>query len=277
MKHLGVYQTKDLKPEKKVKLGEKEIKREIERTIPGKDIILEKETTQASWGNLNESIYVSTDDGFMEIYDVGPSLEKRLSKKIGRDSIVSFTFSSDHILLFACCKDSYVYMVEPDSLNELNRYSYEGNIPRCVAISPLYKESIYTRLGVMEENAKEESEEKGREEEKSVEESKGMMEIERVKEETEENENERIKYHIIVGGGQDDREVTQTSKKAGGFEMKLFNFITQEEIAILTGHFGPVHYVSFSPDGMKFASGSQDGMVRLHFFSYKQYFSSKYQ
>ena len=32
------------------------------------------------------------------------------------------------------------------------------------------------------------------------------------------------------------------------------------------GHFGPVNALTFSPDGKGFASGGEDGYVRLHHF-----------
>ncbi len=40
------------------------------------------------------------------------------------------------------------------------------------------------------------------------------------------------------------------------------------------GHFGPVNTLSFSPDGKSYASGAEDGYIRLHHFD-KEYFSPK--
>ncbi|XP_055382954.1 serine-threonine kinase receptor-associated protein [Condylostylus longicornis] len=56
--------------------------------------------------------------------------------------------------------------------------------------------------------------------------------------------------HIFVCGGED-------------FKMYKFDYITGNEIESFKGHFGPVHAVKFSPDGELYASGSEDGTLRL--------------
>lgn len=51
----------------------------------------------------------------------------------------------------------------------------------------------------------------------------------------------------------------------GGDDFKTYkcDFETGQEIESFKGHFGPVHTMRFSPDGELYASGSEDGTLRL--------------
>jgi WD40 repeat protein len=82
------------------------------------------------------------------------------------------------------------------------------------------------------------------------------------------------KFHALIVGGQDAKEVALT--KEGGFEMKLMSIIFNESLADITGHFGTVHTVAFSPDGHSFASGSEDGYVHYHRFV-PEYFTKRFE
>jgi len=74
------------------------------------------------------------------------------------------------------------------------------------------------------------------------------------------------KEHILLGGGQEAMSVTTTSGRVGKFETRFFHLVYQEEFGIVKGHFGPINALACNPDGKSYASGAEDGYIRLHFY-----------
>ena len=84
------------------------------------------------------------------------------------------------------------------------------------------------------------------------------------------------KFHILMAGGQDARDVAMTGESSGGFEIRLVSVIFCDQLSEIHGHFGPVHTVDFSPDGFAFASGGEDGYVHYHRFP-PEYFTNDFE
>mmetsp|Transcript_37905 Transcript_37905/g.78718 ORF Transcript_37905/g.78718 Transcript_37905/m.78718 type:complete len:245 (-) Transcript_37905:883-1617(-) len=82
------------------------------------------------------------------------------------------------------------------------------------------------------------------------------------------------KEHILLGGGQEAMSVTTTSGKVGKFETRFFNLVYEDEFGTVKGHFGPINALDIDPNGRSYASGAEDGYVRLHIFD-KDYITMK--
>uniref|UniRef100_A0A6U6LR67 Serine-threonine kinase receptor-associated protein n=3 Tax=Odontella aurita TaxID=265563 RepID=A0A6U6LR67_9STRA len=82
------------------------------------------------------------------------------------------------------------------------------------------------------------------------------------------------KDHILLGGGQEAMSVTTTAGKVGKFETRFFHLVYEEEFGSVKGHFGPINALDINPNGRNYASGAEDGYVRLHFFD-KSYLDMK--
>ena len=76
---------------------------------------------------------------------------------------------------------------------------------------------------------------------------------------------------VVLGGGQEAMDVTTTSTRIGKFDARFFHLIFEEEFGRIKGHFCPINSVQFTPDGQGYASGGEDGYIRLHFFDQSYY------
>jgi len=88
------------------------------------------------------------------------------------------------------------------------------------------------------------------------------------------NAAEDPKMHILLGGGQDAKDVTTTASSSGKFESVLWHMVYEEEIGQVKGHFGPINSVAWFPDGRGYITGGEDGYVRVHHLD-AEYFTSK--
>jgi len=82
------------------------------------------------------------------------------------------------------------------------------------------------------------------------------------------------KYHILMGGGQDAKDVTTTASASGKFEALLWHMVFEEEIGTVRGHFGPMNTLAWFRNGAGFVTGGEDGYVRVHHFD-NDYFTSR--
>jgi translation initiation factor 3 subunit I len=71
---------------------------------------------------------------------------------------------------------------------------------------------------------------------------------------------------VILGGGQEARDVTTTQARQGKFEARFYHKIFEDEIGRVRGHFGPLNTIAVHPKGTCYASGGEDGYVRVHHF-----------
>jgi translation initiation factor 3 subunit I len=80
------------------------------------------------------------------------------------------------------------------------------------------------------------------------------------------SQEESPKMHVMLGGGQDAKDLTTTASTSGKFESILWHMIFEEEIGQIKGHFGPINTLAWFRDGRGFVTGGEDGYVRCHHF-----------
>ena len=71
---------------------------------------------------------------------------------------------------------------------------------------------------------------------------------------------------VVLGGGQNASDVTNTAARSGKFEALFYNIVYEELLGSVRGHFGPINSLDVAPDGTGFVTGAEDGYIRLHHY-----------
>ena len=92
--------------------------------------------TQASWGPLNKSMYISTDKGRFIIHDF--ENDKVIKQaEVHKSEIFSFTVTYDHTMLITCSRDGTAKLLHPKTLEAVRVFEFTKPC-RNASISPLF-------------------------------------------------------------------------------------------------------------------------------------------
>ncbi|KAJ7759207.1 WD40-repeat-containing domain protein [Mycena metata] len=83
---------------------------------------------------------------------------------------------------------------------------------------------------------------------------------------TEQRMGHQCAIRVLLGGGQAAMDVTTTSLRQGKFETRFWHKVYEEEVGRVRGHFGPINTIAVHPAGTSYASGGEDGFIRLHHY-----------
>jgi len=191
--------------------------RELEKECDVAEIVDHVRVTQAKWGPLDETIFITTDKGDFFVYSY---TKKYIIKKFSPHSnvITSLVFDRYKLLMMTSSKDGSAILYNAHTYEPLKTYRTGRPINAC-SISP-------------------------------------------------------VKDEVLLGGGQEAREVTTTAVDQRQFMAHFFDLVHENNIGLVKGHFSPINCASYSPDGRFFVTGGEDGNVHLYCFG-EEYFAKK--
>ncbi|OAF70547.1 hypothetical protein A3Q56_01701 [Intoshia linei] len=73
-------------------------------------------------------------------------------------------------------------------------------------------------------------------------------------------------HHVIICCGEEAIKVTTSGKSTEQFGATIYDSIYNQPIASIREHIGAINSVEYSPDGLGFATGGEDGIVFYHKF-----------
>eukprot|EP01090_Pellita_catalonica_P019434 TRINITY_DN6615_c0_g1_i1.p1 TRINITY_DN6615_c0_g1~~TRINITY_DN6615_c0_g1_i1.p1 ORF type:complete len:379 (-),score=65.26 TRINITY_DN6615_c0_g1_i1:40-1176(-) len=73
-----------------------------------------------------------------------------------------------------------------------------------------------------------------------------------------------VKDHVLLGGGQKAMGAAMGGSDTAQFATRFYHTIDEEQLGNVKGHFGPINTIDIDRTGKIFASGGEEGIVRLH-------------
>lgn len=208
--------------------------------------------------NMNKSIIISREDGFLEMYDF---INDKLlfSEKFHNKEILDFDVNYDNGIIITSSKDGEMSVINLNSFQLMNKFKptnpvrFLNSCQIAVLDNPYYvipgiKRGISIDT-LFDLNTMDLS--------KLV-----YFENDQDKEKAKKFNNKKHIVLAIVGGGQDSKFVTTTEQKEGGFEIIIYNVFSGEKLAEFLDHFGPIN--TLAVHGNILASGGEDSSVKVH-------------
>lgn len=202
---------------------------------------------QSKFTNFNKSILASREDGYLEMinYDNGKVIS---SNKFHNDVILDFDINYDHGLVLTSSKDGFMSVINLNTFEILRQFHPVNPVRNLNACRIAVINNPYYANG-----------------------NSGVINLDNLFDLNDDffsvgsnvrfGKNKEI-ILAIVSGGQDNKFVTTTNQKEGGFDIIVYNSMNGEQLASFLDHFGPVN--SLSVNGKLLASGAEDATVRLH-------------
>ena len=213
---------------------------------------------KSCFANMNKSILISREDGYLEIYNFDN--DKLISSsKFHSDEILDFDVNDEYAIIITSSKDGEMSLINLNSFQLINKFKPTNpvrNLNSCQIV--VIDNPFYIAPGM----------EKGISVDTLF--DLNSMDLSKLKYIDNQEDNENAKKYknkkqivlAIVGGGQDSKFVTTTEKKEGGFEIIIYNTFTGEKLAEFCDHFGPINTLAVNKNML--ASGAEDATVKVY-------------
>ena len=213
---------------------------------------------KSCFANMNKSILISREDGYLEIYNFDTD-NLISSSKFHNDEILDFDVNDDYAIIITSSKDGEMSLINLNTFQLINKFKPTNPVRNLNSCQIAVINNPYYIAPGMEKGI-------------SIDTlfDLNTMDLTKLKYIDNQEDNENAKKYknkkqivlAIVGGGQDSKFVTTTEKKEGGFEIIIYNTFTGEKLAEFLEHFGPINTLAVNKNIL--ASGAEDATVKVY-------------